>query len=105
MGAMKGEDEATTEAARVGQFDGGPMDVDCKRWEEACLCLCIAKRLSGGVLGVPEVGNCDITIEEETGSVGMGGRRGITVVEQKPRRWIEETRPVPRASQSPNAQL
>lgn len=36
---------------------------------------------------------------------GMGGRRGITVVEKKPRRWIEETRPVPRASQSPNAQL
>ena len=25
-----------------------------------------------------------------------GGRRGPTVVEKKPRRWIEETRPAPR---------
>lgn len=34
------------------------------------------------------------------------GRRGVTVVEKKPRRWIEETRPVPRAPppSSPNVQ-
>ncbi|KAI1792908.1 hypothetical protein LXA43DRAFT_886800 [Ganoderma leucocontextum] len=40
----------------------------------------------------------------ETGGVegmgGINGRRGITVVEKKPRRWIEETRPVARAPQS-----
>ena len=30
--------------------------------------------------------------------VGMSGRRDITVVEKKPRRWIEETRPIPKAA-------
>ena len=31
---------------------------------------------------------------------GLRGRGGVTVVEKKPRRWIEETRPVPKATQS-----
>ncbi|KAI0751363.1 hypothetical protein C8Q80DRAFT_1156909 [Daedaleopsis nitida] len=30
------------------------------------------------------------------------GRRAVTVVEKKPRRWIEETRPAPRAPPSNN---
>ncbi|RPD61920.1 hypothetical protein L226DRAFT_535298 [Lentinus tigrinus ALCF2SS1-7] len=37
---------------------------------------------------------------EADASMGANGRRGITVVEKKPRRWIEETRPVPRAPPS-----
>ncbi|KAM5535647.1 hypothetical protein V8D89_010634 [Ganoderma adspersum] len=42
----------------------------------------------------------------EAGDVqGMGRRRSITIVEKKPRRWIEETRPVSRAPQSSNVQL
>ncbi|KAI0721868.1 hypothetical protein C8T65DRAFT_600446 [Cerioporus squamosus] len=36
--------------------------------------------------------------------MGANGRRGVTVVEKKPRRWIEETRPLPRAPPSSNVQ-
>ena len=35
-----------------------------------------------------------------TGYANANGKRGVTVVEKKPRRWIEETRPVPKATQS-----
>ncbi|TFK93870.1 hypothetical protein K466DRAFT_537130 [Polyporus arcularius HHB13444] len=37
---------------------------------------------------------------EANADLNMSGRRGVTVVEKKPRRWIEETRPVPRAPPS-----
>ncbi|RDX53145.1 hypothetical protein OH76DRAFT_1376396 [Lentinus brumalis] len=43
--------------------------------------------------GSPEA-NADMNMNNAS------GRRGVTVVEKKPRRWIEETRPVPRAPPS-----
>ncbi|KAI9001205.1 hypothetical protein BD414DRAFT_473951 [Trametes punicea] len=41
--------------------------------------------------------------EAQGAAAVLSGRRGSVVVEKKPRRWIEETRPVPKSPPS-NAQ-